>query len=46
MPRLDITKRFGSVKGDNGRERDADREGVRWEGGLIGWEAGKGELFE
>lgn len=48
LPRLDITKGFGSMKGDRGRERerDADREGVKWEGGVIGWAAGKGVLFE
>lgn len=37
------------MKGDNGRERDADQEGGQMGkgvGGLIGWEAGKGVLFE
>lgn len=27
-------------------ERAADREGVKWKGGVIGWAAGKRVLFE
>lgn len=38
------------MKGDNGRERDADQEGGQMGmgvgvGGLIGWEAGKGGVI-
>lgn len=45
LPRLDITKRFGSMKRDRGRERVADREGGEGEGGVIGWAAGKGDVM-